>query len=325
MQRLRLSLLLIGFSLVVLTIAVAAPAASQVRNGGILLRNIYNGPDLSGPPVHLWLTPPSLRGPARDLGEVTPTQDTFGGATFSADGSKVIVTRYENARSPVVVVSSIDLQSGTRRLLFRNFYDGAGAVTPAPNGRLLAYAARPALQGEDRIYVRDLSTHAVRTFPLTPGAPTAFSWSPDSRTLYYAASGCPGSRGNGLCALTLASGQESIVPLAFQNIQGSAVFSPDGRRVAWWDLKGPSGERIANAKTGKVVRNLVGEGFDPPIWSPNGNKLIVGEVLKAGGDQNGLDIFDFSTHSLQRIPFNPPADAQLTLTWQPLAWQPLGR
>ena len=166
-----------------------------------------------------------------------------------------------------------------------------GAPAWSPDGRTIAFFSGV------KIYLMnaDGTEHRALT-RLWNGRRASLAWSPDGRKLAFLAGGGPvvvdllrggcgappdycfnlyvvNSDGSGLRNLTskLAAGQGFGAGLA-----SDPVWSPDGRKIAFVQLRKRLGVYVVNAD-GSGVRNLtpkpMGAGYAAPAWSPDGRKL----------------------------------------------------
>jgi Tol biopolymer transport system component len=141
----------------------------------------------------------------------------YTGLAFSADGNHLLATRYEGTIFGVVV--RVPLLGGSP---VRLIGDADTAVTPSPDGKLLAMTRNVLEKGESRLILtaQDGSHERVlTTLPLTEGMMTPSpAWSPDGTRIAI-------SHGHSLFTIDVNTGAKTSIPMATS--EGSI------RDVAW--------------------------------------------------------------------------------------------
>jgi Tol biopolymer transport system component len=170
----------------------------------------------------------------------------------------------------------------------------------SPDGTKLAYASDAA--GSEDLYVRDISTGAVRRVTSAPGAEARPAWSPDGTQLAYQ------DQDGVTYALDLGTGAtRTVIPAAWE--PGPPTWGPDGRTVAIAALK-PFSDRFREGLS-EILAVDAGSGAQSwiapmpfaslsnrvtsgPVWSPDGRSVafVVASRLwvmpvRAGGQPSG--------------------------------------
>ena len=132
----------------------------------------------------------------------------------------------------------------------------------SPDGHRLALLARPS--GADDIYVVDADGERLRQLTENDGDHYSVSWSPDGRRLLY-------ETGSGVYVMN-ADGSE---PQRLAENAGQPVWSPDGARIAYISLAGPSPDIYTMKADGTDPRRLTSDAAEDvdPAWSPDGRQI----------------------------------------------------
>ena len=286
----------------------------------------------------LWVVDPD-GGPPRKIADGVHMSAI---AVWSPDGRSIAYTGIADDGSAEgresLAVHVVDVATGIDRNL--TAHTGRDAVTPswAPDGRRLAFVARPDGGASDAsrpadVMTVDLATLEVRnlTRGSFPGVVRVL-WSPaGDRLLAFGRSGSPNAA-TGRASLSLATidAQSGEVRFVRHAIHGtgllwSPAWSPDGRRIAFVDratdvvVVGPEGERRL-----ETDRDLVGT----VSWSPGGK-----EILVASGDpgrpfvvvDTGAPVLRGRPLPLAYLPGSPPGVPQWGPATPPLDPAPPGR
>jgi hypothetical protein len=169
----------------------------------------------------------------------------------------------------------------------------------------IAYGRQLPVAGKPATFVIDLDgSHRRQVTPVS--ASYSLQW-PVSSTLFMVG----GAGRCWFCAVSVTTGVGRLVPVPVENNIGSPVVSPRADRVAFWDQKGPAGERIYTT-SGKFLRNLIGAGGYTAFWAPDEQRLL----MQAQGMKGPvLRIFDFATHRLTTFRHAGP-QAMGVLDWR---------
>jgi len=158
----------------------------------------------------------------------------------------------------------------------------------SPDGRFIAFTAR--VRGDDGVYVADpdgRNARLVSQLALDVNDP---SWSPDSRSLVYAAAGTTGEE---LYRVTIEGGTPiQLTQLAADGL-GDPLFSPDGSRIlfesehsgriALWIVpaEGSDPVEVLPGETGNVFHGR---------WSPDGTRIAMNLGSESGRVVAVLDL-----------------------------------
>jgi serine/threonine protein kinase/Tol biopolymer transport system component len=151
-----------------------------------------------------------------------------------------------------------------------------GGALLSPDGRYLAYTTTR--RDRDRIHLLNLVSKSEKLLPPYSGTFFGFSFSPDSRSLYYT---IHDERDWGRLYATGVAAAESKFVL--DDIDGPVCFAPDGRRFVFRrrDDKRANREMIVLARTDDTGdQRVIMDKYDTPIghklaWSPDGRMLAV--------------------------------------------------
>jgi len=181
--------------------------------------------------------------------------------------------------------------SGARRLTDDPAHDYVPAWSP--DGTKITFASWRREPGDTaeavHIYVMNADgTEQRRLFPESPGTSTSAQWAPDGRS--FLLSRKVGDQGADLFLVD--SNGNTIQRLTndeFSN--GAGVFSPDGKRVAFYSDRGEESDIVVINADGSGRRTVVSEGRNwYPRWSPDGRWLVYTANVSDGADED-LDIY----------------------------------
>jgi TolB protein len=195
------------------------------------------------------------------------------GPTWSHDGRRVAYGGFEDGRPQIFVAS---VAGGTAKNLAPSV---RAAVSPAwsPRGTTIAFATANADAGQ--IYRVEADGRGLRT--LTQGADDSHpTWSPDGRMLLFQRYTCPTASSCGYELNVMRADGTMHRRLVHVPFLGGgariAAWSPDGRRIAFWRLKGLGSEVIVMDADGKHARSLSRgqRSASDPAWSPDGRRIV---------------------------------------------------
>jgi hypothetical protein len=279
--------------------AVAEASGSGVTQSTILYQDAASvSPARSGVAVHLWTTDGNGRH-AREVAVLRPPPngEDFMGARLLADGSVV----YARERRDEPNVANIYLLSrGTTRTRLLFAVRGLHLFAPSPDAQRIAYMRVLPVAGKPVLVISRLDGSQPRV--IVHAAGNTLTWSADGKTLYSYGlfTHC------WMCAVAAATGAMRAIPLDYREMQGRPTVSPSGTRLAFYNLRGPAGERIYTAR-GTFLRNIVGAGGDDAVWSPDETRLVL--------QGPGIRVFDFRTKTVRLFRHAGPPGL-LVLDWQ---------
>jgi Tol biopolymer transport system component len=242
--------------------------------------------------------------PDGSVRQITANSATPG--RISPDGSRVLFVRDDDIWS-----ARLD-GSDQRQLTSGAALDGTAAWSP--DGRLVAFARRPAGSSNTEIFLvdstggeaRQITNHDIGTHAGSP------AWSPDGNWIAFLSFG-------GLFVVHPdGSGHHRISPLG-PRVWTEPDWSPDGTKVAL----GGCAVAVVNAD-GTGYRELTGSGVreGAPSWSPDGRKIVFARTAEpCGGGLGFVDDSDLWT-------INPDGSGEARLTSGPWpdtmpSWQPV--
>ncbi len=199
---------------------------------------------VEGKRQHLFVAPiqnGASAGEPRDLTpgdrDAVPTSTTFEAGdefAFSPDGAELVYTATptparEEAWSTNHDLWAVNLKTGERRQLTKNLAaDGFGRYSP--DGKFIAYRAQSRAGFEaDRWQLMLLDRASGQSHSLTEGFDSLvedFAWTPDSKTLVFAAEDKGTKR-----VWTIPAAGGTPKPITTGGASGEAVITPDGRTV----------------------------------------------------------------------------------------------
>jgi Tol biopolymer transport system component len=196
---------------------------------------------------------------------------------WSPDGQKIAwLSRGHGTRADVFVMNA----DGSDQQNLTPKPGNRGEPRWSPDGRAILFTAVPPGQPPSPsaapyrdVYVMNADGSGQRNLTPTPEA-GAFdpAWSPDGQHIAFTR--LAGSPGEVRIVVMNADGsaKHAVTPtLAHPGDRApAAVWSPDGRRIAFWD---DFAIYVVNAD-GSGLRRLTRNAFEGPGWSPDGRKLI---------------------------------------------------
>jgi len=190
-----------------------------------------------------------------------------------------------------------------------------GHPAVSPDGRFLVYVA--ARRGIGKLYLRDLTTGVER--PLTDGASIDLfpAWSPNSKALAFTSGENDNHDVYLIPDVTVAAPAPTRVALSawkFDDLR--PVFSPDGKRIAFYSNFSPSGQErewsivvvSADGTTANkgaalaeraVALDVIKDPEVGPAWLPDSRRLAYARNVKA--EFNPVYTVDVDTRVEQRI------------------------
>jgi Tol biopolymer transport system component len=224
---------------------------------------------------------------------------------FTWNGEIYTLKEGEQPKKVTVLIAG-DFRSNTEKTV--SISSGASEMSPSPNGKEIAFVFR----GE--VFVASVETGTTKRITNTPYQERSLSWSPDGRSLYYAAERSESwdiMRSNIIrkdepyfYAATMIN-EEAVVATDKEEFQPEV--SPDGKEIAYLEERNIL--KVYNLIT-KQVRVIIpagqnfsySDGDQSFIWSPDGQwiaarsnkgRFSTSEILifKAdGSDNKGIDI-----------------------------------
>jgi Tol biopolymer transport system component len=206
--------------------------------------------------------------------------------TVSPDGQTIVYVVQAGGSADIYA-----LRTGSRRptLLTPNSPEPDLAPAFSPDGDRIAFRSERDGGG---IFLMSAAGESVRRLSDTGNDP---AWSPDGRELVVANRGFTyptdrGSRNGGLTVIDVESGATRLLSASLDAMQPS--WSPNGRRIAFWGLRGESGQRDlwtiaadgsdADAEGREVTDDAALDWS--PVWSPDGAFLYF--CSNRGGTMN---------------------------------------
>lgn len=224
---------------------------------------------------------------------------------FSWNGEIYTLKEGEQPKKVTVLMAG-DFRSNTEKTI--SVSSGASEMSPSPNGKEVAFVFR----GE--VFVASVETGTTKRITNTPYQERSLSWSPDGRTLYYAA-----ERGESwdimraaivrkdepyFYAATLIN-EEPVVATDKEEFQPEV--SPDGKEIAYLEERNILKVFNLVTKQSRVIipagQNFsYSDGDQSFVWSPDGKWIAARSnkgrfsssqilIFKAdGSDNKGIDI-----------------------------------
>lgn len=209
--------------------------------------------------------------------------------------------------------------AGVRRLTDDPAHDYLPAWSP--DGTRITFASWRREPGDTveavHIYVMNADGSGQRRlFPDSPGTSTSAQWSPDGQS--FLLSRKVGEQGSDLFIVDPnGDPTQRLTNDEFSN--GAGVFSPDGKRVAFYSDRGEESEIVVINVDGSGRRTVVSGGQSwYPRWSPDGRWLVYTAKTSGGADEN-LDIYAVRVDggsSPMRLVGGPGREAEGR--WQPV-------
>jgi Tol biopolymer transport system component len=244
------------------------------------------------------------------LGSARPSDESFNTQlSFFPNGRDVVFTG--NGTAGVYRIFRGTLGGRFDAIAGDSKEEGHPAVSP--DGRFLVYVA--ARRGVGKLYLRDLTTGVER--PLTDGASVDLfpAWSPTSKALAYT-SGENDNHDVYLIPDVTAPAPARVALTAWKFDDLRPVFSPDGKRIAFYTNFSPSGQErewsivvvsadgtTPNKGTPLAERAVATDVIkDPeigPAWLPDSRRIVYARNVKA--EFNPIWTVDVDTRAAVRL------------------------
>lgn len=204
----------------------------------------------------------------------------------------------DEARSAVWMVS----WDGSQRLALTSAADGTGKPKWSPDGRYLAFVAKPAGADKGQIMLLDRRGGDARQLTSVTGEIGEYAWSPDGKRL----------------AIAMEQGDEEKLPKPividarqFKQDEDGYLRAGHGRHLYLFDIES---KRIDALTTDPEFNE------DLPAWSPDGRQIAFIRTNEKGPDQDGrtdIDVIDARPGATARNVVRPYAPNTQTLAWSP--------
>jgi Tol biopolymer transport system component len=207
---------------------------------------------------------------------------------------------------------------GTQSRQITTFAPGFKSLAWSPQGDALALET-DSLQ--ERLYLLELSTGALRDLTPVEGRHLRPAWSPDGTQLAFISNQSPDSRAPTAFDLYLMERDGSNLRRLTQTAPASASWYPwwsaDGRHLALGSLSWLSQADlyVVDALGGAVQQvNAPESGAAAPVWSPDGTRLAF-EMRLASGQPWRIHIYDLTTGQATLLPAS--GGDQRRAAWSP--------
>jgi hypothetical protein len=204
----------------------------------------------------------------------------------------------DEARSAIWMVS----WDGSQRLALTSAADGTGKPKWSPDGRYLAFVAKPAGSDRGQIMLLDRRGGDARQLTSVTGEIGEYAWSPDGKRL----------------AIAMEQGDEEKLPKPividarqFKQDEDGYLRAGHGRHLYLFDIES---KRIDALTTDPEFNE------DLPAWSPDGRQIAFIRTNEKGPDQDGrtdIDVIDARPGATARNVVRPYAPNTQTLAWSP--------
>ena len=204
----------------------------------------------------------------------------------------------DEARSAIWMVS----WDGRERLALTSAADGTGKPKWSPDGRYLAFVAKPAGSDKGQIMLLDRRGGDARQLTSVTGEIGEYAWSPDGKRL----------------AIAMEQGDEEKLPKPividarqFKQDEDGYLRAGHGRHLYLFDIES---KRIDALTTDPEFNE------DLPAWSPDGRQIAFIRTNEKGPDQDGrtdIDVIDARPGATARNVVRPYAPNTQTLAWSP--------
>lgn len=189
----------------------------------------------------------------------------------------------------------------------------AGARWPAwsPDGTRVAFTTAASTRGA--IASLELASGAVSTIAEGLVVPGRASWSPDGRSIVYAAR-TAATRTSDIYLLTLDRPDRPVNLTNSLFDDEEPAWSPDGERIAFTRTSDGNSEVFVMLANGAAQTRLTSSpGFDgEPSWSPDGAQIV---FRSDRGGKPGIYVMDDSGRDVQAL--SPGLVAERLPAWQP--------
>jgi len=206
---------------------------------------------------------------------VTPEKRAYAGPKISPDGKQAILQMRTTGGATSVVIYDLERDSFSR-LTFEATQMGPGIWTP--DGKWITFQAT--VDGQRNIY-RQLADRSGLPEQLTTYTDSLsrmpISWSPDQRVLTFNNISLDSALVWDILILNKEESEEPQPLIPSSNHKCCAVFSPDGKWLAYVSDELGRTHVYVRPYPGPDVKFLVSEeaqGGGEPIWSPDGKELF---------------------------------------------------
>ncbi len=197
------------------------------------------------------------------------TPGIYGGPVLSPSGDRLAVAR-ESGENWDVWVHDLERDVPTR-VTFGEGYDAD--IAWSPDGRYLAFTSDRE-DGVHTIFRKRSDGSGQAEILLEPGRhtfPSPLSWHPDGSRLIFTASDSDGGQQD-LWILDIETGETELL-FASDRRENEAVYSPDGRWVAYSSGESGTSEVYVRAERAEGKWQISSQGGAQPRWSRDGSEL----------------------------------------------------
>jgi Tol biopolymer transport system component len=236
--------------------------------------------------------------------------------SWSPDGRRIVVSDVENGVHTLAVV---DVVSRTRTRLGPATLDGWDAAW-SPDGRRIAFAhgrADPSQRALDLIDADGSNLRRLTTIPSRGAGFGTPAWSPAGDRIAFAAE-TAGADPFQKDVWTVGPDGATEVDLSNNSADElGQAWSPDGSHLAWLRESPPDAQQyrivVAEATGAGVTVLPPVVGSTPPLWSPDGSRVLAVERVGTGGSGR-LVAIDVRTGAEVVVVGQAPDDVG---SWQP--------
>ena len=175
----------------------------------------------------------------------------------------------------------------------------------SPDGKWLAYLVADGRRQSVWMQQVDVPGSSREIIPASENNHRGLAFSPDSNYLYYS-SDPPGARIGSLFQMPVNGGSSRKI---LDGIAGAISFSPDGKRIAYFNYQGDEDQLMVSNADGSGQRMLAGrrgreffyEGYSTPAWSPDGKVIATSIGWNDPARRMGIAIVDPETGSVNPL------------------------
>jgi Tol biopolymer transport system component len=212
---------------------------------------------------------------------------------LSPDGERATV-EIADAQTGNRDIWIVDLASGLRTR-FTTHAANDWVAGWSPDGSSIAFASDRTPRSSIFLKAVEGSQPEQALFESSTADAFPLGWSPDAHWLAIQLSGGGRARNSDVYLVPMSGDRQPQPFLTTQFFETSAVFSPDGRWVAYVSDKSGADEVYVRSFDGSIDRRISVEGGDEPIWRANGNEIFFiapgGRVMAAEvSPGNALDV-----------------------------------